>query len=45
MGMGPSGERVVNVVGLAGLALIALFLVGCLTLIPDFLRYMRIKNM
>ena len=40
-----TAHKVVDVVGYAGIALLIVILIGCLPMIPDFIRYMKIRNM
>jgi hypothetical protein len=38
-------NEVIYVIGWIGVVVIVLFLLLCLTLIPDFIRYIKIKSM
>jgi hypothetical protein len=43
--LGSTFQIIVDVVGVIGLILIVVLIIGALPMIPDFLRYLRLKNM
>ena len=45
LAMGGIVHEIIYVVGVIGCIIILLFLLLCLTMIPDFFRYLKIRNM